>query len=351
MRSRTAPLVYLKFYAQIRCFSWATRDWTRGWNSRQVDRVKIRRPRHLKRSYPSDNHFQICQLSVLSTWLIAWVLLAQRMQILLLSWGILADEHCTLFNHGHQRCPSDSGISVKEVKILILMAMPPGCFGFQCPSKTQAGAFLGFATLEQYAYRSILMIGHRRFAVVEQTMVFIHALFPLTACTVGHLWIRLVPSPTTAQPESEWAILISDDSGDDDQSKNAALDPLHKLVVLSQPFSTAAAEVSTSESDPVDFDNKVAEEITHLDKVDLSSLASCSRKWLSVLATITSESSKNGGDEDLGISDDWIADDFAFQKRASYCVWQPSFSNYFGKSDSLSKPKTWYAPINTSFNS
>jgi len=88
----------------------------------------------------------------------------------------------------------------------------------------------------------------------------------------------LVPSPTTAQPESEWAILISDDSGDDDQSKNAALDPLHKLVVLPQPFSTAAAEVSTSESDPVDFDNKVAEEITHLDKVDLSSLASCSRK-------------------------------------------------------------------------
>jgi len=48
---------------------------------------------------------------------------------------------------------------------------------------------------------------------------------------------RLVPSRTVAQPESELAILISEDSGDVDQGINAALDPLHELVVLSQPLS------------------------------------------------------------------------------------------------------------------
>jgi len=44
-----------------------------------------------------------------------------------------------------------------------------------------------------------------------------------------------------------------------------------------------------------------------------------------VLATITSESADTGGDKDLGISDDWIADDVAFQPRSSHGVWQPSF--------------------------
>jgi len=53
--------------------------------------------------------------------------------------------------------------------------------------KIQAGVFPGFASLEKYAYGSILMIGHRRFAIVKQTMDFIHALIPLTACTVSHL--------------------------------------------------------------------------------------------------------------------------------------------------------------------
>ena len=54
--------------------------------------------------------------------------------------------------------------------------------------------------------------------------------------------------------------------------------------MLSQPFSKGTAEVSTSEIDPIDFDNEVAEGITHLDvspnlfhKVDFSSLARCSR--------------------------------------------------------------------------
>jgi len=58
---------------------------------------------------------------------------------------------------------------------------------------------------------------------------------------------------------------ISDDSGDVDQGINAALDPSHELVVLSQSFSKAAAEVSTLESDPIDFDNEVAEGNTCLD--------------------------------------------------------------------------------------
>jgi len=63
---------------------------------------------------------------------------------------------------------------------------------------------------------------------------------------------------------------------------NAALDPLHELVVLSQPFSKAAAEVSTSKSDPMDFDNEIAEGIAHLgispnffQKVNFSSVARC----------------------------------------------------------------------------
>jgi len=74
-------------------------------------------------------------------------------------------------------------------------------------------------------------------------------------------------------------------------------------VVLSQPFSKAAAEASTSESDQMDFDNEVAEGIVYLDvspnlfhKVDFSSLARYSRNWLPRFATITSEIADNGDD-------------------------------------------------------
>ena len=105
----------------------------------------------------------------------------------------------------------------------------------------------------------------------------------------------------------------------------------------------------------MDFDNEVAEGITHLDvspnlfhKVDFPSLARCSRNGLPVLVIITSEGANNSGQKDLGNNDDWIADDVAIQTRSSHGVWQPSFSNYFEKSASLSKPKTWSAPINTS---
>jgi len=54
--------------------------------------------------------------------------------------------------------------------------------------KIQAGVFLWFAILDLNTYGSILMIGHRHFAVVEQTVDFIHALVLLTACIVSHLW-------------------------------------------------------------------------------------------------------------------------------------------------------------------
>jgi len=63
---------------------------------------------------------------------------------------------------------------------------------------------------------------------------------------------------------------------------------------------------------------------------------------------ITSASADNGGDKDLNISDDWIADNVAIQTRSSYGVWQPSFSNNFEKSASIPKPNTWSAAMNTS---
>jgi len=55
------------------------------------------------------------------------------------------------------------------------------------------------------------------------------------------------------------------------------------------------------------------------------------------LATITSEIADNGGDKDLGISDEWIADNIACQTRSSeyHRVWQVSFSNYFEELDQL----------------
>jgi len=52
-----------------------------------------------------------------------------------------------------------------------------------------------------------------------------------------------------------------------------------------------------------------------------------------------SESADNGGDKDLDISDDWIADNVAIQARTSRGVWQPSFSNYFEKSAPSLSPR------------
>ena len=63
------------------------------------------------------------------------------------------------------------------------------------------------------------------------------------------------------------------------------------------------------------------------------------------------KSADNGVDKDLGISDNWIADNVAFPIRSSHGVWQPSFSNYFEKLASLSNPKTWSSSTNTSIKS
>ena len=112
------------------------------------------------------------------------------MPILLLSCGIFVDEHCTLFIPGIQRCPSDSSLSIHEVEINSFLDLDGNAFWmFRIPISFifQAGVFLRFATLQKYAYGSILMIGYRRFAVAKQTMDFIHALFSLTARTVSHL--------------------------------------------------------------------------------------------------------------------------------------------------------------------
>ena len=112
------------------------------------------------------------------------------MPILLLSCGIFVDEHCTLFNPGIQRCPSDSSLSIHEVEVNSFLDLDGNASWMSwIPTSfhIQAGVLLGFITLQNYAYGSILMIGYRRFAVAKQTMDFIHALFSLTARTVSHL--------------------------------------------------------------------------------------------------------------------------------------------------------------------
>ena len=100
--------------------------------------------------------------------------------------GFLVHKHFTLFNPGIQRCPSDSSVYCPRGKDLYLDGNASWMFWISMSFKIQAGVFLGFATSEKNTYGSILMIGHRRFAVVKQTVDFMHALVPLTACTVSH---------------------------------------------------------------------------------------------------------------------------------------------------------------------
>jgi len=87
---------------------------------------------------------------------------------------------------GIQRCLSDSGIYCPRGKDLDLDGNACWIFWIPISFKIQAGVFLGFATSEKNTYRSIFMIGHRRFAVVKFNVDFMHALVPLTACTVSH---------------------------------------------------------------------------------------------------------------------------------------------------------------------
>jgi len=93
----------------------------------------------------------------------------------------------------------------------------------------------------------------------------------------------------------------------------------------------------------MDFDNKIAERIAHRDvchDLFINSISHLLLIGLPVVAAMKSGGADNGRDKDLGISNDWIADNAAFQTPSSHGVWQPSFSTYFEKSASLSKPKT-----------
>ena len=137
-------------------------------------------------SCPLDNHSKICQLSVLSTWLITWMLLSHANPPVVMRDFWSTNTHS--FQSRNSAPPSDSGIYCPRGKDLDLDGNASWMFWIPISFKIQVGVFLGFVTLEKNTYGSILMIGHRRFAVVQQTVDFIHALFPLTACTVSHLW-------------------------------------------------------------------------------------------------------------------------------------------------------------------
>jgi len=102
--------------------------------------------------------------------------------------GCFVDKDFTLFNPGFQRCASDSGIYCSWGKDLDLNGNASGMFRISISFKIQAGVFLGFATSEKNTYGSILIICHRRFAVVKQTVNFMRALVPFTACTVSNRW-------------------------------------------------------------------------------------------------------------------------------------------------------------------
>jgi len=159
--------VYLKFCVQFGGFSWATHDWSRGWNSRPGDGVKTCRPRHLQRSCPLDNHSKICQLSVLSTWLITWVLLAHTNPPAVMR-DFLSTNTLLFSILQFSAALSDSSDFCPRGKDLDLDGNASWKFWVSISFKSQAGIFLGFATLEKNTYGSILMIGHRRFTVVNR---------------------------------------------------------------------------------------------------------------------------------------------------------------------------------------
>jgi len=171
--------------------------------SRQGDGFKTRWPRHLQRSCPLDNHSKIWQLSVLSTWLISCVLLAHANPPAVMRDFLSTNTLFTLFNPGIQRCPSDSGIYCPRGKDLDLDGSASWMFWIPISFKIQAGVFLGFATLEKNTYGSILMIGYRRFGCCSADCGLYVCPRPAHSMHRQPPLIRLVPSPTTAQPESE----------------------------------------------------------------------------------------------------------------------------------------------------
>jgi len=261
-------------------------------------------------------------------------------------------ERCSLLNAVTRSCITDDSITIYEAETRMIpdfdLIPPLGCFGFRYLSKldrkdfklspkNQAGGFLGFATLEKGTYGSVLMIGERRFVVAKETVDFIHNNFPLKhapSANPEYAWMHgLMQGNQAVQKDS----LFSDDFGDVDQGIIAALDPgpLQEPVASSQSFSKAAVEGSTSdESDPMDFDNEVAESIAHLDaslhlihKVDVSSLSrsSCTRLPVSTsMASHDENDGDDGDDENLGLSDDQTADNIALRTRSFHGVRQSS---------------------------
>ena len=126
-------------------------------------------------------------------------------------WDIVG-VHCSLLNAVTQSCLTDHGITIYETKtglIPDLDALPPlGCFGIQYLSKldrkdfklspkNQAGVFLGFATLRNGTYGSILLIGDQRIVVAKETIDFIHDLFPpkhAPSANSEYVWLHRLPS-------------------------------------------------------------------------------------------------------------------------------------------------------------
>jgi len=104
------------------------------------------------------------------------------------AWDIVG-EHCSLINAVTQSCPTDSSITIYEAEsgmIPDLDKIPPfGCVAirylrkldrkdFKLSPKNQDGVFFGFATFSNGTYRSVLLIGDRRFVVAKKTMDFFH---------------------------------------------------------------------------------------------------------------------------------------------------------------------------------
>ena len=157
------------------------------------------------------------------------------------AWDIVG-EHCSLINAVTQSCPTDSCITIYEAEsgmIPDLDKIPPlGCFGirylgkldrkdFKLSPKNQAGVFLGFATLSNGNYGSVLLIGDRRLVVAKETMDFIHDCFPLKEEPLSnseYAWVHNL----LRQNRSPKKNLTTQDAEDMQGNEIVALDPLQE---------------------------------------------------------------------------------------------------------------------------
>jgi len=156
-----------------------------------------------------------------------------------------------------QSCPTDHAITIYEAEtglIPDLDALPPlGCFSvrylskldrkdFKLSPKNQAGVFVGFATLRNGTYGSILLIGDRCIVVAKETMDFIHDLFPLKhapSANSEYAWLyRLLKRYKSPKKNS-----LTEDVEDVQGNDIAALDPSQEadqvLTRSSKPVVTA----------------------------------------------------------------------------------------------------------------